>query len=166
MPEPESGVYERLWDPREYLRQYYAIPHVSEDERAHIAFARRQFARAGRRFARAVEVGCGPTLHHALLLAAHVDALWLADYLPANLEECRRSLAGEPGAHDWGVSVSGMQPAAVADPWQVLRERVAGLLPVDVLAARPLGADDSFDLVASYYCIECAGGARSSGGSA
>lgn len=56
---------------------------MAEDERANIAFALCQFSRTGRRFRRAIEVGCGPTLHNALVLAQPVDELHLADHLPA-----------------------------------------------------------------------------------
>lgn len=154
-----TDPYRTLWEPQAYLRQYYATPHVAEDERANIAFALRQFGRVGRRFARAIEVGCGPTLHHALLIAPHVDVLHLADYLVANLEEVRRSLAGEPDSHDWGVYLSGLQAAegtVWSDRWQSLRERVSRFAEIDV--RRP--QSPAYDLVASYYCAECVAGER------
>ena len=155
-----SDPYLTEWRPREYLRQYYETPHVAEDERANFAFGGRHLAGAGRRFARAVEVGCGPTLHHAALLARHADRLFLADYLPGNLAEVRRSLAGDPGAHDWRVYFGGLPGGADGDPMPLLRERVAGLLPADVRDPRPLGEVAPFDLVASYYCLECVSGDR------
>jgi SAM-dependent methyltransferase len=151
-----SDPYLTDWNPGEYLRQYYATSHVSAAEFAHYAFARRHFERTGRRFGRAVEVGCGPTLHHAALIVPHVDHLTLTDYLPANLAEVRRWLDAEPDAHDWGVYFSGL--SAAADPMPLLRERVQALLPVDVRHLRPLGGMPPFDLVASYYCLECVSG--------
>jgi hypothetical protein len=154
-----SDPYLTDWTPGEYLRQYYTTPHVAEDERANVAFAARQFAAAGRTFPRAVEVGCGPTLHHAVMLAPRVDQLFLADYLPGNLNEVRKVFDGHPDAHDWGVYLNGLLPGET-DPLALTRGKVAGLLPVNVRDAHPPGDLPPFDLFASYYCLECVSGER------
>ena len=50
MTNSPAEIYDKLWDARKYLRQYYATSAVAGDELANIAFARRKFAEAGRIF--------------------------------------------------------------------------------------------------------------------
>lgn len=45
--------------------------------------------------------GVGPTLHHVFLAATVASEIHLAEFLPANLVEVERWLAGEDDAHDW-----------------------------------------------------------------
>ncbi len=103
-----AEIYDKIWNSREYLQQYYSTATIAIDERANIEFARRKLAEAGRSFDSAIEVGCGPTLHHAMLLAPHVASLDLADYVCDNLTEISKSLDDAPGAHDWSVYLQGM----------------------------------------------------------
>lgn len=155
-----ADVYDRLWDAREYLSQYYTTSAVADDEAANIAFARRQFAKADRDFPHAIEVGCGPTLHHAMLLAPYVGSLDLADYVPDNLTEIRKSLDGTPGAHDWSVYLAGMvEPGgrSAADLWAMVKQKAGSLRQMD-LRQPQAGA---YDLVASYYTAECVAGTQS-----
>ena len=154
MSNSPADVYDRLWQPKAYLRQYYATSHVAEDEQANIAFARRLFQEAKRTFPLALEVGCGPTLHHAMLLAPYVGELHLADYLAGNLAEISESLAGNVGAHDWGVYLGGLRQiegGAADDRWHLLQERVSRLIQMDLRQPQ----SGAYDLVASYYCAEC-----------
>jgi hypothetical protein len=154
MTNSPADIYDRLWNSREYLKQYYSTPEVADDEAANIAFARRRFAEAGRAFSRAIEVGCGPTLHHAMLLAPHVGTLDLADYVPDNLAEIRKSLNGAPDAHDWSVYLAGMvEPGGLAADqlWALVMDRAGTLRQMDLRVAQT----GSYDLVASYYTAEC-----------
>lgn len=163
MPEPFRDVYEREWDPQAYLKQYYSTPYVPDDSQAVLAFVNEQLSLQPSGYDRAVEFGCGPTLYTALALTPHVRHLHLADYLPGNLDEVRRWLAGEPEAHDWGVYVRyileqerGRQPTAdeMASREAELRDKVASLLHADICQPEPLGGPRVFDLVASFFCIE------------
>lgn len=43
----------------------------------------------GRTYDSAIDIGCGPTVHHAFPLAPFIREIHLADYLPANLAEVR-----------------------------------------------------------------------------
>ena len=159
MTSSPADVYDRLWDAREYLSQYYTTSEVADDEAANIAFARRQFAQAGRDFPRAIEVGCGPTLHHAMLLAPHVGTLDLADYVPDNLAEIRKSLDGAEGAHNWSVYLAGMVELGglSADAlWALVKDRAGTLRQMDLRQPQA----ESFDLVASYYTAECVAGTQ------
>jgi len=135
---------------------------MSDDERANFEFAITEFRRSGRRFGVAIEVGCGPTLHHAFALVPHVEELHLSDYLPQNLQEVHRYLSAEPGAHNWDVYISGIltvegevAPSAVAERKRLLRYRVRTLKVVDIRRPQPLADHTTYDLVASYYCAEC-----------
>ena len=38
MRETRNGIYEQLWNPREYFRQYYSTPSIAEDERVNFDF--------------------------------------------------------------------------------------------------------------------------------
>lgn len=159
MTSSPADIYDRLWDSREYLRQYYATPEVADDETANIAFARRQFANADRAFPRAIEVGCGPTLHHAMLLAPYIGRLDLADYVPDNLAEIRKSLDGAPDAHDWSVYLQGMiEPggASAEELWALVKARVGELRQMDIRSPQA----GAYDLVASYYTAECVAGTQ------
>jgi SAM-dependent methyltransferase len=161
-----TDPYQTAWDPRAYLRQFYADPRVAADEQAQLAFAARKLRAAGRRFPKVLEVGCGPTVHHAAALAPYADEIHLSDYLPANLAEVRRALAGDPAAHDWTVYLGGCLAAegsADADPvarLRLLAERVTTLQPADLREPETLGRPGSYDLVASYYCLEAVARSR------
>jgi hypothetical protein len=151
------------WEPRAYLRQYYTIPYIPDDSRALLGFLREYLPRRVGGYNRAVEFGCGPTLYTALALVPHVQRLFLADYLPGNLDEMRRWLVGDPDAHDWDVYVRyileqerGRPPTAneVTSRESELRCKVAGLLHADIRQPQPLGSPQAFDLVASFFCVE------------
>jgi hypothetical protein len=90
---------------QKYLNQYYGPPAkadeifinnflVSELERL-------KAARDGRQFDQYVEVGCGPTIHHAVPFATYAKSIVLTEYLPDNRETVRRWFNNEPGAFDW-----------------------------------------------------------------
>lgn len=159
-------VYERQWSVRDYLRQFYAGPEVSVDEAANARFLAGELRTLGRRFASALEFGCGPTVHHAASLVPWVDQLDLSDYLDSNLAEVDRWLRCGRDAHDWSVYLSGVLDAEgtdacdrsmdelLAERQSMLRARVARLLRGDIRARQPLGRPASYDLVASFYCLE------------
>ena len=178
MAEPGQGTdaYTTRWRARDYLEQYYTTG-VTADDVAHARFAAVELRRLGRRYARALEVGCGPTVHHIAPFAPWLDRVTLADFLPENLDEIARWWRAEPSAFDWDRWIGGML-AADADALELaprlagkdavhalrrrqasMRDALAELAAVDLRAAAaepnlPLG---SFDLVLSYYCLECVG---------
>ncbi|MEZ5964058.1 MAG: guanitoxin biosynthesis pre-guanitoxin forming N-methyltransferase GntF [Planctomycetota bacterium] len=152
------------WDPRAYLRQYYAT--IGSDEQANARFARDMLGGWERRFATALEFGCGPTVHHAAMLAPYVDSLHVADYLDANLVEVQRWLREDPTAHDWDRYFAEMLAeegaphveAAVAVRVARTREVIKATIRGDIRRAAPLGSTATYDLVASYYCVEAVAG--------
>jgi len=158
----ERGAFDQ-WVVRDYLAEYYG--ELQEDELSTLKYFVEQF-----RAAPAGPVlcfGCGPTLHHVFLAAPRMTRIYLADYVPENLAEIDRWRRREPNAHDWSPFVrytllceSGIEPsnAEVSARIELLREKIAGLLPADANLTDPLGSDfrDHFSAVLSPYCAESA----------
>jgi hypothetical protein len=155
----EIGDLLRDWDARQYLDYYYAQPSLPDDEVMIFRFIANGLRDIGRRFEAGLELGCGPTLHHAAQLVPWVDRLDLADVQEPNLEEIRRWLRAEPGAFDWSVYLGGVLDAeagrggSLADREALLRARIQ-LARCDLREPYPLGAAVQYPLVASNYCIE------------
>jgi hypothetical protein len=155
----EMGHLLRDWDARQYLDYYYAQPSVPDDEAMIFRFIADGLRDIDQRFAAGLELGCGPTLHHAAQLAPWVDRLDLADVQDANLDEIRRWVRGEPGAFDWSVYFGGVLDAeagrggSLAAREALLRARLH-LARCDLREPRPLGTAIQYPLVASCYCIE------------
>lgn len=155
----------RAFDPRAYLRQYYTTPDVAGDERAVFHRLTDLVRRVGE-FSTAIDVGCGPTLHHAFPLAPHAREVHLADYLPGNLAEVRRWLDGAPGAHDWNpyfrgvLRIEGTPEERLAGRAAELRRKVTALKHCDLRRPDPLGDRATYDLVTSFFTAECMTGER------
>lgn len=167
MDEAAVGVYERLWNPKGYLQQYYSTSDVSDDEQANFRFLNAGLKQMDRHFHRAIEVGCGPTLHHAAAIVPYVDELHLADYMADNLDEIRLWLMGDAQQHDWDVYFRSLladegsdNPSALAIRKEVLRQRITALKFADVRRSHPLGDGSTYDLVLSYYCVEAVATSR------
>ena len=167
MNEATAGVYERLWIPKAYLQQFYSTAHVSGDEQANFRFLNAGLKQMDRLFDRAIEVGCGPTLHHAMAAAPYVDELHLADYMAANLDEIRLWLTGEAQQHDWDVYFRGLldvegcdDPFTLENRKEVLRQRITALKIADVRRNQPLDDGSTYDLVLSFYCVEAVATSR------
>ena len=85
--------------PRDYLATYYCQP-PTIDERVVLGFLAQHYRKLTSQPC-AIEIGCGPTVHHVLPLAPFVSEIHMADYLPENLDQVRRWRDGEPDAHRW-----------------------------------------------------------------
>lgn len=90
--------FEDDWAPRDYLWDYYRS--VQSDEAATLRFLV-ESARLIGPVPTLLEVGCGPTVHHALPFAGGVGEIHVADFLDRNLSEVRLWTDGAPGAWDW-----------------------------------------------------------------
>lgn len=161
----QPNIYDALWDPREYLREYYSQDFIPDDEEAFqqrlVAFLKRE----GRTFARAIDVGCEPTVHLHTALAPYVGELHLADYLSTNLNEVQKWLRDEPEAHNWDINIrhvleqetlSRATPADIEARKQLMRQKVTALKHCDLRRADPLGDGAKYDLVLSAYCADAA----------
>jgi len=151
------------WVPRDYLAEYYG--ELQEDERSTLKYFVEQFHAAPP--GPVLCFGCGPTLHHFFLTAPHMTEIYLADYVPANLAEIERFCRREPDAHDWSAFVhytlfceSGIQASSseINERMELLRGKIAGLLPADANLTDPLGSEyrGRFAAVLSPYCAESA----------
>lgn len=170
MSDSTVDEYLHAWDPAAYLRQYYS-GRVTRDDAANTSFAARSLRRSKRRFRRALEFGCGPTIHHLSPLVPFVDQVTLADCNADNLDAIRLWLGRSEDAFDWDAWLASMLeielccsvPNAVHHlpaRKQAIRRMVRELKQADILRARPLGHALPFDLVTSYYCIEAVGTER------
>ncbi len=161
------GVYEQLWKPKAYLQQFYSTPYVSGDEQANFSFLSAGLKQMDRHFRQAIEVGCGPTLHHAMAVAPYVDELHLADYMAVNLDEIRLWLTDDTQQHNWDVYFRGLlaaegcdDPATLAKRKEDLRQRITALKTADVRRDHPLDDGSTYDLVLSFYCVEAVATSR------
>lgn len=161
LPEIQIADYSE-WEPKDYLADYYR--EIAPDERYAMEFLVESLRRTPE-VPVALEFGCGPTLHHALPLAAKAREVHLAEYLAGNRDEVRRWLENSPGAHDWReFSVYTLQLEGVREPTdaeaaareRMVRERVTALTPGDAHDADPLGPARRgfYPLVTSHYCAE------------
>lgn len=144
---------------RTYLRTYYAGEPTADEQ----ALSRFLTAEAPRlppgRF---LELGCGPTVHHLLPLAPHVAELHVRDYLDENLDEVRTWRDAAPEAHDWrrftraALRDAGLpaDDAAVAARERLVRQRLVGVEPCDLLRDVPARDRGAFAAVGCFYCAE------------
>ena len=158
----ESTAPFDAWVPGDYLRDYYR--EVEPDEIQAIRF----FVDASRTgpVGPAACFGAGPALHHVFLAAPRATALYLTDYLPANLAEIDRWLRRQPGAHDWTPFVrytlrcegAADSQEAVAAREDLVRRLVSGLSSADAGDVDPMGAEyrGFFSLVLSAFCADSA----------
>jgi hypothetical protein len=145
---------------RDYLSTYYCQP-PAVDEQVVLSFLVRHYPLVTSSPC-AIEVGCGPTVHHVLPLAPFVSEIHMADYLPDNLEQVRAWRDHEPGAHRWQeytaftLAREGRlsDPAAVAHRETETRRKISQLLPCDLTSDRPLPVTREYPVVASFYCAE------------
>jgi len=149
------------WDAADYLSEYYS--EVLEDERHALQF----LADALRGLApvdRALDVGCGPCVHHCFPLVPYAREIHCADFVAGNRDAIARWLEDAPGAHDWrafaaqSLACEGgpAGPDDIARRQRETRARLTRVLPCDVRAADPLGpeARAGYALVTSHYCAE------------
>lgn len=149
------------WDAKAYLSEYYS--EILEDERHALQFLADSL-RGLPQVDRALDVGCGPCVHHCFPLVPHAREIHCADFVAGNREAVTRWIEQRPGAHDWSVFAAhtlvceGREsgPDAVARRQRETRERLTRVMPVDVRATDPLGpaARASYGLVTSHYCAE------------
>lgn len=144
---------------RAYLHTYYSgAPQI--DEQVVSRFLVRQARRL--RGGTFVEIGCGPTIHHALPIVAHVEAIHFLDYLAENQHEIELWRQAAPTAHDWrlftrlSLTDTGVEPtpAAVAAREALLRARIARVGACNLLEPTPPADVGAFAAAGCFYCAE------------
>ena len=160
-----DNIYDQRWNAQAYLRQYYSQDFIPDDEEAIQQRLVAYLQRSGKTFARAIDVGCGPTVHLHTALAPYVNELHLADYLPENLRAVEQWLRDEPEAHNWDGNIeyvlaletqAQVTPDAIAARKRLMRQKVTALKHCDVRQPHPLGEPADYDLVLSAYCVDAA----------
>jgi len=137
---------------------------VLADERRVLAFELDALACERAAIGRALEYGCGPTVHRAIAAARYVFRIDMADRAPDNLSQIRRWLQAGARDTDWnrftrflleherGWTTSGGIVRREARTRAVIRE----LLFSDARWRHPLGAEREgfYDLLISGFCID------------
>jgi len=167
-----TGIMSRVssyedWRAEHYYSFYYKDG-IVRDERItlkhHVDFLRAQDG-----FERALDYGCGPTLHNAIACAPYVGRLDMSDWRQDNLDTIRHWVGGEPGAPLWHhftryiLECEGGAAAGWADVQRRearTRAVVDRLLLSDARRRFPLGRSrvGAYDLLVSGYCLDCISG--------
>ena len=165
----DATIYDRLWDPKEYLKYYYSSDHIAghiEDDDVPIFEHLISFLkRANRTFSKAIDFGCGPTPHHIFPVVSYAEELHFADYVPENLQEIKNWLEDKSNAHNWDLIIKdilkmeGLNPVSsqeVEKRKKLVREKVTNLKLGDLRNSHPLSDGSVYDLVLSFYCADAA----------
>lgn len=161
----KPNIYDQLWDPQAYLRQYHSQEFITDDEEAIYQRLVAFLKRTGRTYKQALDVGCGPTVYLHTALAPYVGELHLADYVPENLSEIQKWLQGEAGAHNWDSNIrhvleierqTQVSKAEIEERKALMRRKVTTLKRCDLRQTQSLGKGAAYDLVLSAYCVDAA----------
>jgi hypothetical protein len=151
------------WQARDYFQTYYSEV-VLPDEQVVLRYQVEQLAAQPGRHGRALEYGCGPTLHRAIAAARYVFRLDMADWLPDNLALVRQWLRADDGNPDWNrftdyvlrTEGTAPTPRRIAAREQLTRRAVRGLYSSDARWRHPLGPEreNYYDLIVSGFCLD------------
>ncbi len=151
------------WQAQDYFKTYYSEI-VLPDEQAVLAYQIETLRQIEHPFGRALEYGCGPTLHRAIAAARYAFRIDMADWLPDNLEQVREWVGGGAGNDDWNrfthyiLRCEGETP----DPRRIERREeqtrkvIRNLQVSDARWRHPLGPDRQgfYDLLISGFCLD------------
>ncbi|MGH8228388.1 MAG: guanitoxin biosynthesis pre-guanitoxin forming N-methyltransferase GntF [Steroidobacteraceae bacterium] len=152
------------WQAHEYFDTYYSKV-VLPDEQRVLAYEIHALGSQARKFGRALEYGCGPTLHRAIAAAHYAFRIDMADRVPGNLAQIRAWLQAGPHSTEWNRFTSyilGEERAVSIDArWIERRETLArkvirNLYWSDARWRHPLGPDRAgfYDLMVTGFCID------------
>lgn len=144
---------------RRYLETYYL--NVNEDEPPIASFLLEKCKTLPQGLC-ALEIGCGPTVHHALPIAPYVSSIDMADYLTDNLAEIKKWKEASSEAFSWhhytrmvlegeGIVVT---DEIINVRENLLREKMRHFYNCDVTKAPPLNVEILYPLVLTFYCAE------------
>lgn len=165
MQDNSVNLYNSHWDSQAYLREYYSLPHIPDDEVVVVRNLVQWLKQTGKIFPRAIDFGCGPTVHLLAPLAPYVEEIHCADYLTENLFEVQKWLENRPDAHNWDLNIRHVlevekQSDATDDEVEarksIIRHKITKLRHCDLRAEQPLGEEITYDLVLSAYCVDAA----------
>lgn len=163
-----NGTAQRLadyseWQARDYFETYYSEV-VLPDEQVVLAYQLEVMQRRPSGFLRALEYGCGPTLHRAIATARYAARIDMADWLANNLSEVQRWLDANDSTdwHRFTQFILACEGARAADATVVsqreslTRGAIRNLRVSDARWQHPLGAKAfaHYDLLVSGFCID------------
>ncbi len=156
-----TEVYQRDFDPRQYLKEYYLT--VGPENRGLIDFSNKA-ARDIRPGSRILIAGSGPCPYEAFPLALVASEIHFSDYLEANLDEVRAWHRNDPNAHNWdpfiyeSIHAEGGNPTAADVELRaaLIRGKVTQFLPINVKKSNPLGRESrsKYDVVSMNFVAE------------
>jgi hypothetical protein len=152
------------WQARDYYQTYYSEV-VLPDEKVVLDYQLQVMQRSGQRFGRALEYGCGPTLHRAIAAAPYAFRIDMSDWLAGNLSAVRDWLAADADNDDWtrftrfilaSEKRRRIDTARIRQREQQTRKVVRGLYVSDARWRHPLGRerDAFYDLLVSGFCLD------------
>ncbi|OWK06525.1 hypothetical protein Celaphus_00012074 [Cervus elaphus hippelaphus] len=159
--------YKTKFNPRDYLKTYYAFDSGTVAENEILKFLLNNlfetFSPGGVGGDILIEVGTGPTIYQLLSACEAFREIIVSDYLELNLREVDKWLKKEPGAYDWSPAVQYVcELEGDRSKWQEkearLQRTVTRLLTCDVNQPRPLGSAQvpAVDCVLTLLALECA----------
>lgn len=157
--------FQTEWVPEDYLNQYYATDTISSDELGIYNLVISYLHTEQPYFAKALDFGCGPTLHHLIPFMPYVDELHLADYVPSNLTAIQQWLSGDARAHNWDVYIKGVlqlegvtqpSPLDLAKRRAQMRRKITQLKQGNLHWQHPLQDASTYPLVVSFFCADSA----------
>ncbi len=158
----KKNSYDTVWSPKEYLAQYYLTKDIADDEYHIINFIIYFFKSKNIKFEKMIEIGCGPTIHHAIPFVPYVKKIILAEYLKGNLEEIRKWLKKKVNAHNWSQYLNGIISLEGSSSRSLpirranaLRKKISKLILCNVFDKKPIKINEKFPLISSFYCLEC-----------
>ena len=152
------------WRPRDYYDTYYSQV-ILPDEHAVLSFQISALRSAGRRFERALEYGCGPTLHRAIAASGYVNRIDMSDWLADNLVAVSEWVAADGQNQDWrrftqyALALEGNPGAGNAECLareERTRRSIRGLYLSDARWRDPLGTRHRgfYDFLISGFCLD------------
>lgn len=146
-----------------YLQHYYDNQIIGEDEAACFDFIRDVVFPRLSGTESLLELGCGPTVHHAIMLAEKVSSMHLADYLEDNIAAVENWKSKTPKAWDWSKFASfclsrcdrKSTPEAVQEREDLTREKIQRISTCNLFDEYPLPEKNlQYDVVSAFYCTE------------
>jgi len=166
---PPTADYSQ-WQADDYFGTYYADAILPDEQRV-LDYQIEVLRSADYRFGRALEYGCGPTLHRAIAASRYAFRIDMADWLPDNLAQVRSWLGAPASNPDWrrftrfileledahtGNTERAVSAARIERREARTRKVVRNLELSDARRRQPLGParEGFYDLLISGFCID------------
>lgn len=146
-----------------YLSQYYGDRTVNTEERSLIKYfvpRLKAFARFAGPHVSFLEIGCGPTLLHAILVAAYVNEMTLSDFLEGNRAAVQQ-WQQDPNAVDWQhytrfILETEQRDASdqqVQERENCARQKIAKVRSCNLMSTVAVDTGDLYELAGCFYCL-------------